>query len=166
MFERKWNFRILDVHVQIWLTCKRLATFGWGRFCDRVNTLAITKMRGWVKRVTESQPFMGQSSLDSIYREPFVVKNFFFYLPAARFFPLKSRCRRKIIRNWQSLGPMFWGRYPQILHVHFQIWFKLFGWVQLGDLWGWRSETRSLAIAKRPCDCWIILNSGSYTKAL
>jgi len=27
-------------------------------------------------------------------------------------------------------------------------------------------KTRSLAIAKRPCDCCIILKSGSYTKAI
>ena len=29
-----------------------------------------------------------------------------------------------------------------------------------------RRQTRSLAIAKRPCDCCIILKSGSYTKAM
>ena len=28
------------------------------------------------------------------------------------------------------------------------------------------TSTRSLAIAKRPCDCCIILKSGSYTKAI
>ena len=28
------------------------------------------------------------------------------------------------------------------------------------------NHTRSLAIAKRPCDCCIILKSGSYTKAI
>ena len=28
------------------------------------------------------------------------------------------------------------------------------------------AKTRSLAIAKRPCDCCIILISGSYTKAI
>ena len=27
-------------------------------------------------------------------------------------------------------------------------------------------KTRSLAIAKRPCDCCIILKTGSYTKAI
>ena len=27
-------------------------------------------------------------------------------------------------------------------------------------------EKTSLAIAKRPCDCFIILKSGSYTKAI
>ena len=27
-------------------------------------------------------------------------------------------------------------------------------------------KTRSLAIAKRPCECYIILKSGSYTKAI
>ena len=30
----------------------------------------------------------------------------------------------------------------------------------------WEITTRSLAIAKRPCDCCIILKSGSYTKAI
>ena len=56
--------------------------------------------------------------------------------------------------DWAGLYLIFYGL-SQFCSVHNMRWFSLS-----------KLDTRSLAIAKRPCDCCIILKSGSYTKAI
>ena len=90
-------------------------------------------------------------------------------------FVVYRNCTQQYALTWavvyNELGPVGLGFCLSLVFFVFMYFFlvALSSGVTKGDMVECppvRKETRSLAIAKRPCDCCIILKSGSYTKAI